>query len=330
MKIIALEEHMVTSTLLDAWRQAPDEAEEQNAVFNGTGLMGERLLDVDARRLQDMDDQGVDVQVLSVTQPGVQNLTPSLAVPLAKQVNDRISAAVSRHPGRFEAFAALPTPDPRAAVEELRRAVQELGFMGAMVFGRTGSRNADHPDNEPIWAAASDLRVPIYLHPQRPQNSIRNGYYSGLGDPVDRALSTAAVGWHFETGIQLIRMILAGVFDRHPGLQLVIGHWGELMLFWEERFTSIQRAGLLPSGPTVLDVFREHVSFTGSGDTSHRYLRWAKEVVGIDRILFATDYPFIDNSAGMARSFLNEADLTTDERAAVAHANWERLTAHLR
>ena len=147
---------------------------------------------------------------------------------------------------------------------------------------------------------------------------------------MDFALSSVAIGWHFETGMQLLRLIYNGVFDRHPDLQLLIGHWGELILWWEERFTSMQKEGALPAGRSVLDTLREHVHFTGSGDLSHRSLRWTREVIGADRIMYATDYPFIDTGAGQARSFLESADLTDDERHGMAHANWERLTAHLR
>jgi predicted TIM-barrel fold metal-dependent hydrolase len=129
--------------------------------------------------------------------------------------------------------------------------------------------------------------------------------------------------------MQLLRMILCGVFDRNPGLQVIVGHWGELVLFWESRFMALQKKGHVP-GKLIVDYFREHVFFTGSGDTSDRSLAWTKEIVGVDRILFATDYPYIDNSSGIARSFLQNADLTGPDKEAIGHGNWERLTAHLR
>lgn len=328
MKIIALEEHLVTLSLLDAWRAGPNEADDQAAAGNSGGPFGARLLDLGAGRLAGMDDQGVDTQVLSITQPGVQNLGAAQAVPLAREANDLIAATVAAHPDRFEGFATLPTPDPAAAAAELYRAVGELGLVGAMVFGRTGDENADHPHYEPLWEAASALRAPIYIHPQRPQRAVKDVYYSGFGDQRDSMLSSGLIGWHYETGMQLLRMILGGVFDRHPGLQVIVGHWGELVLFWESRFTMLQKRGHIP-GKLIIDYFREHVSFTGSGDTSDRSLAWTKELVGADRILYATDYPFIDNSGGAARSFLTNADLTAQEKEAIGHGNWERLTAHL-
>lgn len=328
MKIIALEEHLVTPALLDAWRAGPNEADDQAAAGNSGGPFGARLLDLGAGRLAGMDDQGVDTQVLSITQPGVQNLGAAQAVPLAREANDLIAATVAAHPDRFEGFATLPTPDPAAAAAELYRAVGELGLVGAMVFGRTGDENADHPHYEPLWEAASALRAPIYIHPQRPQRAVKDVYYSGFGDQRDSMLSSGLIGWHYETGMQLLRMILGGVFDRHPGLQVIVGHWGELVLFWESRLTMLQKRGHIP-GKLIIDYFREHVSFTGSGDTSDRSLAWTKELVGADRILYATDYPFIDNSGGAARSFLTNAGLTAQEKEAIGHGNWERLTAHL-
>jgi predicted TIM-barrel fold metal-dependent hydrolase len=328
MKIIALEEHLVTPSLLDAWRAGPNEIDDQAAAGNSRGPFGARLLDLGAGRLAEMDNQGVDTQVLSITQPGVQNLGAAQAVPIAREANDLIAATVAARPDRFEGFATLPTPDPAAAAAELYRAVGELGLVGAMVFGRTGDKNADHPDYEPLWAAASALRAPIYIHPQRPQRAVKDVYYSGFGDQHDSMLSSGLIGWHYETGMQLLRMILGGVFDRNPGLQVIVGHWGELVLFWESRFTMLQKRGHIP-GKLIIDYFREHVSFTGSGDTSDRSLAWTKELVGANRILYATDYPFVDNSGGVARSFLTNADLTAQEREAIGHGNWERLTAHL-
>jgi predicted TIM-barrel fold metal-dependent hydrolase len=328
MKIIALEEHLVIPSLLEAWRTGPNEADDHAAAANG-GPFGARLLDLGAGRLSAMDDQGVDTQVLSIAQPGVQNLHAAQAVPIAREVNDLVAATVAAHPTRFEGFATLPTPDPGAAAAELYRAVDELGLVGAMVFGRTGDKNADDPHHEPLWAAASALRVPLYLHPQRPQRAVKDVYYGGFGEQKDSILSSGLIGWHYETGMQLIRMILGGVFDRNPGLQVIVGHWGELVLFWESRFTALQKKGHVP-GKLIVDYFREHVFFTGSGDTSDRSLAWTKEIVGVDRILFATDYPYIDNSSGIARSFLTDADLKTEDKEAIGHGNWERLTAHLR
>ncbi|OLT33729.1 amidohydrolase [Rhodococcus sp. CUA-806] len=330
MKITALEEHLMTPGIVDAWRDAPG-AERDNYVGNNTrGVLGERLHDLGQRRIDDMDAQGVDVQVLSVTTPGVQNLTAEQAVPLAREANDAVAAAVAQFPDRLEGFATLPTPDPEESAAELRRTVTELGFMGAMLNGRTGSKNIDHADYEPMWKVASDLRAPIYLHPQLPVNEVRDAYYSGYDFRTSYVFGGPVIGWHYETGVQVIRMILGGVFDRHPGLQVILGHWGEAVLFFTERIAHVTEWTDPGLKKPVIDYFRENVSYTGSGDLSDRYLAWTKEVVGADRMMYATDYPFIDTSGGKARSFLESADLTEAEKVAVGSGNWEKLTAHLR
>jgi uncharacterized protein len=324
MKIVALEEHMVTRGMLEAWAAAPTAAEDETGQF-GEGLIGERLADVGERRLRDMDDVGVDVQVLSLNQPGVQNLTAGDARSLGREANDAIAAAVASSPERLEGFAAVITPDPAAAAQELGRAVGELGLKGAMLNGRTGDRNIDHPDLSDIYAAAADLQVPIYIHPQLPVVPVREAYYSGLGDQLDGLLAGFGIGWHFETGIQLLRLILSGTFDRHPDLQVIVGHWGEMVLFYLERISSLDQAGTGLDRP-LADYFRENVYYTGSGMLSQRYLRWTIETVGVERVMYATDYPFMYAGDGGARQFLEQADIDPGEREKIAHGNWERLT----
>jgi len=328
LKIIALEEHLTIEAITRSGTTPFGVQDPPRPVMEALNPI-ERLLDLGAGRLAQMDDQGIDVQVLSVTTPGVQNLPPQQAVPLAREANDAVAAAVRAHPDRLQGFATLPTPDPAAAADELRRTVTQLGFKGAMLNGRTGSQNIDHPGMEPLWAAAAALRVPIYIHPQMPSDPVQDAYYRGIDPVTDLLLSGPGIGWHYETGIQLLRLILSGTFDRHPDLQVIIGHWGEVVLFYLERIDAFQKLIPLRIERPVSDYFRSNVYVTGSGMLSHRYLNWSREVVGADRILYATDYPFIDVGAGQARKFLEEADTTEAERAAIGHGNWERLTAHL-
>lgn len=238
-----------------------------------------------------MDDQGVDVPVLSLNTPGVQNLPPETSVSIACEANDALAGIVHRHPDRFQGFAAVPTPDPEAAAAELERAVSQLGFRGAMLNGRTGTLNADAPQFEDLYATAERLGAPLYLHPQTPVAPVREAYYSGFGPQVEFAFANFGLGWHYETGVQLLRLILSGVFDRHPGLQVIVGHWGEVVLFFLERTSRVESARLGLERP-LQDYFRQNVWVTGSGVLSERYLRWTAEVVGVERILYSTDYPF--------------------------------------
>ena len=324
MKIVALEEHLVTPGMLEAWAAVPTAAEDKTAVF-GQGPIGQRLANVGEQRLAEMDKTGVDVQVLSLNQPGVQNLAPTDAVSLVRDANDAIAAAVSARPDRLQGFASLPTPDPAAAVVELRRAISELGLKGVMLNGRTGGRNIDHPDFGEIYAAVAELRVPLYIHPLPPVVPVRDAYYSGFSDQIDGLLATFGVGWHYETGMQLLRLILSGTFDRHPELQVIVGHWGELVLFYLERLSSLDHAGAGLERP-VADYFRDNVYYTPSGMLSQRYLQWTIDIVGVERVMYSSDFPFIALGPGAARTFLEQADLDVDEKEKIASGNWERLT----
>ena len=329
MRIIALEEHIVTPEIVDAWRRL--EPQWRDLSFRGVseGEVGRRLLELGADRLAAMDASGVDVQVLSLTTPGVQNLAVDDAKRLQTQVNDLLAEAVQANPQRFQAFATLATPDPKAAALELERAVTKLGMNGAMPFGRTREKNMDHPDFWPIYEAAEALGAPLYIHPQSPQPSVRAAYYDGFDPQVSTLFAIGGIGWHYETGIQVIRLILSGVFDRYPKLQIILGHWGEVILFYLERIDEIMRAAAkLPR--TFSEYVRDQVHIAPSGTFSQRYLRWAVEVVGVDRILFSADYPFLQIPDGGARRFLDESTLSDADRRKIASGNWEKLVAGIK
>ena len=325
MKIIALEEHFVTGDVAAKWAGLdPADRDDSPGLFPPDSIVERRLADLSDDRLAQMDATGVDVQVLSLTTPGTQALEPEDAVALAARANDLVAETVRRHPDRYQGFATLPTPDPGAAVRELERSVTRLGCRGAMLFGRTRDRNADDPAFLPIYEAAADLQVPLYFHPQIPARNVRDAYYAGLEPPLDLQFATGGIGWHYEAGIQILRLILTGVFDRFPALQIITGHWGEVILFYMERIDLMSKAASKLQRP-VADYLRQNVSVTPSGIFSQRYLRWAIEVVGADRILFSTDYPyqFADNHG--ARRFLAEAAISETDRNKIAHGNWERL-----
>ncbi|MGC9220258.1 MAG: amidohydrolase family protein [Solirubrobacteraceae bacterium] len=325
MKIIALEEHTVTPGVQAAWASVPTAAQDgvEHALH---GPVAEMLADLGERRLRGMDDAGVDVQVLSVTTPGVQNLSAADAPGVARAANDIIAAAVQSHPDRFQGFATLPTPDPAAAADELRRSVCELGMKGAMLCGRTGQRNMDLPEFAEIYRTAAALHAPLYVHPQLPVMAVREALYSGFGEPLDTLLSQFGLGWHYEAGIALLRLILAGTFDRYPELQVIVGHWGEVVLFYLDRISSMPAEALKLDRP-LQDYFTQNVYYTGSGILSQRYLRWTLEVVGVERVMYSVDYPYRHLGDGAARRFLQDAELEPADRERIAHGNWEQLTA---
>jgi predicted TIM-barrel fold metal-dependent hydrolase len=258
----------------------------------------------------------------------VQNLAPEQAVALQTETNNALAQWVQSSPDHFQGFATLATPAPERAAEELRRAVTALGLDGAMLFGRTRDRNLDHLDNWAIFAAAEELNAPLYLHPQSPPPAVRAAYYDGFNPTTNATFATHGLGWHYETGVQLLRMILAGVFDRFPELRVITGHWGEMLLFYLDRIDQLVGAAKLSRKPS--EYFRTNVFVTPSGILSQRYLRWTIEVLGADRILFATDYPFVPLPSGGARSFLANSDLAAADRNLVASGNWERLRAQIR
>lgn len=322
MKLIAVEEHFLTSDIRAAWAASPI-GQEGTAEFD-LGEVEERLDDLGAGRISLMDEGGVDVQVLSVTTPALHNLEPEESVSLARRTNDLIAATVASHPSRFQGFATLPTASPEAAALELERAVRQLGLAGAMLCGRTRNRNMDHPDFLPIYETAARLGVPLFVHPQIPQRAVRDVYYSGFADPVDTAFATFALGWHYEAGIQFVRLMLAGVFDRYPDLQIILGHWGEVVLFYLERLNSLARVARLQR--SVGDYVRQNLYVTPSGMWSAPYLQRTLEIVGPDRILFSTDHPYQYRPGGAGRSFVEESPLSPEEKESFAHGNWERLT----
>ena len=326
-KIVALEEHLMTSELAQAWSRLPKDEQEPMQSLDSPEIE-RRLRDLEAERIACRAEGGVDVQVLSPTAPGGQNRDAGLATSMARELNDLTAEQVRRRPDRFQGFAILPTPDPAAAPRELERSVRELGLKGGFLFGRTGERNLDHPDFLPIFEAAAALRAPLYLHPQSPAPAVRKACYSGFGDVLDMVFAGSGIGWHYETGLQLLRLILSGVFDCFPNLQIVTLHWGEVVLFYLERTAAMDRPAKLKR--SIPDYVREHVSVTPSGMFSQRYLRWSVEVLGVDRIMFSTDYPYQFAPGGGARAFLEAAELTPQDRAKIAHGNWDRLTSGLR
>jgi predicted TIM-barrel fold metal-dependent hydrolase len=328
MKTIGLEEHFVTAEVLAAWQALDPQYQDLALRHSSEGHSARRLADLGEERLAAMADTGIDVAVLSLTAPGVQNLAPDDAVALQSAANDLLADTVHAHPDRLQGFATLATPAPAQAARELERAVTKLGLGGAMLFGRTRGRNLDHRDFWPIFEAAAALGAPLYLHPQSPPPTVRAAYYSGFDNTVDAAFATYGVGWHHETGVQLLRLILSGVFDQFPDLQVIVGHWGEMVLFYLDRIDMLTTTAKLAR--PLSDYVRNNIFVTPSGVFSHRYLRWAIEIVGVERILFSTDYPFAFAPHGGARRFLQESDLGDSGRQKIASGNWEHLVAGIR
>jgi len=314
-RVVAIEEHYATPELLDAtgldlsW--LPDDPHD-------------RLLDTAAGRLADMDAAGIDVQVLSAVGPAVQELPDAVAIPLARKLNTTLHDTVTaRHPDRFAAFATLPTGTVEAAVAELEHSVSKLGFVGALINGTTGGRFLDHPDFEPLLDTAARLNTPIYLHPGVPPKPVMATYYAGVHPPLGRMLATAGYGWHYETSLHALRLVIAGVFDRWPGLRIILGHLGEGIPFHLQRIEDMVTplAGYLAQ--PVSAYFRQNFWVTTSGYFFDGPLALTREAFGDDRVLFSVDYPYSDNKR--AADWLRSLPVEPDVLDKLAHGNADRL-----
>lgn len=322
MKLIGIEEHYLTAEVRDAWTALGLEAVDPSVALH-SGTLARRLLDLAEERLALMDETGLDVQVLSLTTPALHDLGPD-SVDMARRANDVVAEAIARHPTRLQALATLPVALPDEAALELERCVRDLGFKGTMLCGRIGAHNLDDATFLPIFQSAEALNAPILLHPRTPDMAVRNAYYSGFTPEVDAAFAMYGLGWHYDAGIQFVRLVLAGVFDRLPRLQLILGHWGELVLFYAERLAAMDRvAGLQHPIATYL---RRNLHVTASGMFLRHYLERAVAIVGPDRLLFSTDYPYQYREGRDSRRFLEDCGLDDANKAGFASGNWERLT----
>src|ERR1700676_845515 len=280
----------------------------------------ERLDDLGALRLKEMDESGIDFQVLSHSIPGLQGVDAETGAPLARRVNDRLAEAVPAHPARFAGFAALPTADPRAAADELERTVTKLGFKGAMINGLTQGVFHDDERFWPIYERAAALDVPLYIHPALPQAAVVEVYYKHYAQKHP-GLLRAGWGFNVETATQGIRFVLSGVFDAHPGLKVILGHLGEGLPFYLWRISHGLRASM--SEKSFRDIFCEHFWITTSGFFSDPALVCCMMEIGIDRILFSIDYPFMDNPPGA--KWLETLPICAEDREKLLNGNARRL-----
>ena len=323
MKVIAIEEHWNSAGIRDALDRLPGGERDDSVAFNAMSGNQARLEGIGQGRVEAMDAAGIDVSVLSVVTPATQALPAADAVALARDANDEAADAVRAHPARFRALATLPTSDPQAAAAELERCATRLGHVGAMVHGRTGPRPLDDPAYDDLLATAARLRQPVFIHPQIPSNELRDAAYRGPGPLIDLGLATFGWGWHMDTGLPALRLILRGTFDRHPDLQLVLGHWGEMLLFWTDRADSL--SGIAKHlQRRVSDYIKTNIHITSSGMLQERLLRHTLDFTSAGQVLFSTDYPFHQPSAAAVGQFFDAIPDPAD-RSKIASVNAEAL-----
>lgn len=319
MRTIALEEHFATAEFLKVTAYA-----ETTSASPAHGRAAcAQLLEVGDARIADMDASGIDMQVLSLVNGGMDRLDAATAAALARDANDELAAIVRSRPGRYAGFAALDLQQPEKAAAELERAVRQLGFKGAMIHGTVNGVFLDDPKFTPVFAAAQALDVPVYLHPTTAPAPVQQAYFSGLPGRVDFILSRAAWGWHAELGMHCLRLIVSGLFDRFPKLQIIIGHMGENLPFSITRADSVLARGAMHLQRRPAEYFHEHFYITTSGYFTLPPFLCALQVVGADRLMFSVDHPFSSNAE--ARAFLNALPISPQDMEKITHLNAERL-----
>ncbi|HWC30789.1 MAG TPA: amidohydrolase family protein [Dehalococcoidia bacterium] len=309
-QVIALEEHYYDA--------------EVAATFGGEDRGSEirkRLDDLGELRIREMDDAGIDMQVLSHGAPSTQRLEGEQAVSLARGANDRLYDAIQRHPDRFAGFAALPTAEPKAAADELERTVTQYGFKGAMVHGLTNGVFFDDKRFWPILERAQALDVPIYLHPAVPARAVVDTYYKDYLQDFPGIL-TAAWGFTVETATAGIRMVLSGAFDAYPNLKIILGHLGEGLPFLLWRINmALERPG--NKSIPFREIFATHFYITTSGNFSTPALVCSMLEMGIDRILYSVDYPYVMNPPGTA--WMQDLQVAPEDKEKILSGNAKRL-----
>jgi 2,3-dihydroxybenzoate decarboxylase len=319
MSLIALEEHF-------AW----DPASAGNVVATWLRTNNEvayqRLYDLGPLRLEQMDAAGIDYQILSLFDPGVQEQADvARAIDLARRANDTLAETVRENPHRFGGFATLATQDPDAAAAELERAVTELGLVGGLINGHCQGRYLDDPAYEGLFGRAEAMGAPIYLHPTAPHPAVMEAWFAPY---VADGLHLASWGFAAEAGTHALRLIYSGLFDKFPGLQMIIGHLGEMLPFAAYRIDRYYGLGggtgssrglqHLPS-----EYLRNNFYVTTSGNFCPPAFACTLEVMGVDRVMFSVDYPMDDNQAGA--KFLASYPMDDATRRKVSSENAIRL-----
>lgn len=278
-----------------------------------------RLLDLEQIRLAEMDANGVDVHLLSLATPGVQMLDRDTAVSLARLSNDRLSDVIHRHPSRFAGLASFAPQDPAAAAKEMERAIHSLKLNGFLVNSHTNGVYLDDRRCWPILEAAEALDAPLYIHPRSPSD--------GMAAPFrDYRMDGSIWGYGMETGTHAVRLMLSGTLDRFPKLRIVLGHMGEALPFWMWRLDYMASPGSRAALKNKLkpsEYMLRNFSMTTSGLEDPLVLRYLIDKMGVERVMWAIDYPFQQTPASVA--FVESAPLSNTEREQISHVNAERI-----
>jgi len=335
-KRIATEEAFATRDLVTAYRDLLARKTSNDIGFNSlmgyylgnpserTRAVAERLQDLGSRRIDDMNSTGIDLQILSLTSPGVQIFAAATGTELARAINDELATAIAAYPTRFAGLAAIAPQDPAAAAKELERGVRKLGLKGAIVNSHTQGEYLDDEKFWEIFAAAEALDVPVYIHPNTPSNDMIKPFMA-------RGLDGAVFGFAVETALHALRLVVSGVFDRFPRLTIVLGHLGEGLPYWLSRIDFMHgasvRSGRYASQPKLQrkasDYLKENFYYTTSGMAWAPPIRYVQQVMGMDRLMYAMDYPyqFVPDEVNVT----DELPIGRDDLKAFYQTNAERV-----
>lgn len=317
-RLIATEEGWLPEAVLAAnARYAAAGGAVQVMTRNGPApkAMVDAVGDIGSARIAAMDRDGIDMQLLLLSSPGVQIFDAAEGSALAREANDELAAAIRRHPTRYAGLAALAPQDPAGAARELQRAINTLGLNGAIINSHTQGEFLSERKYWPIFEALESLDVPLYIHPRDPAASLSGSNVQAV----------TAAGWAYgiEVGTHLMQLIGAGVFDRFPRLKIVVGHMGEAVPFWLPRIDNRYLTGPRPLQRKPSEYMLGNVWVTTSGMNYEEHLKLTLKVMGPERVLFAVDYPFEDQADAVR--LLDSMSLTTAQKKRLCEDNAVRL-----
>ena len=328
MKIITVEEHFMSRKVNDRIKNILLKnglANESMFRFIDDFVNNSMICDLGEERIAYMDKVGVDAQIVGYGNNPPMNLSGEDAVELCKIANDELYDAIKKYPGRFYGYAQIPLDVPDAAVKELERCVKELGFVGVMICGKFQGHFLDEERFFPIFEKAVELDVPVYLHPGEVSENVRNEYYKGGWNPmVTNVFANYGIGWHYETGVHVLRLILAGVLDRLPDLKFIIGHWGEMLPYYMDRLDVGLNPQVTGLKHDISFYLKNNIYTNPSGMFFKNDMDFCLKVLDKEKILWGQDFCYLKDTDHV-KSYLEDYQMDKETKEMIAHKNAEKL-----
>ncbi len=332
MKIITVEEHFMSKKVNEEMKELMKKQGDFNpSMFAYVDNFVEHSLitNLDEKRIAYMDKVGVDAQVVGYGNNPPMNLSKEDAIKLCKLANDELYEAIKKYPGRFYGYATIPVDEPEEAVKEIERCINELGFVGVMIQGTFQGHFLDEKRFFPIFEKCAELDVPMYFHPGAVNPNVTKAYYNGdWSEDVTRTFSGYGIGWHYEVGVHIVRIILAGILDKLPNLKIIIGHWAELMPYYFDRMDMGLNQYITKLKHPISYYFKNNIYTNPSGMFFKDDMDFCLKTMGADHILWGQDFCYLNNefvNTDNVRSFLEEYDIDEQSKEKIAHGNAEKL-----